>query len=202
MKTTQCTRHWLGPIAVAGALMSAATFSNANEPTDPQVSQAVKDAWITGRLETTYALNPHLNPFTIATDVENSVVTLSGTVKSDIDRDLAVQIAEGIAGISDVRSDLKVDAQTDAELTEAADDPNRTFAQWIRDATSTARVKGNLMANGNTKGLKINVDTRNDDVTLKGVVGSQEEKLLAEMIARNTSGISQVNNELQVDEQS
>jgi osmotically-inducible protein OsmY len=38
-------------------------------------------------------------------------------------------------------------------------------------------------------------------VTLKGAVSSRKEKMLAEMIARNTDGIANVRNQLEINEQ-
>ena len=42
----------------------------------------------------------------------------------------------------------------------------------------------------------------NDVVTLSGAVRSRKEKLLAEMIARNTDGIARVDNRLEIDQRS
>jgi len=189
-------RVLIGATALTAALQAAATSPGEDAP------QPVRDAWIDGRLETTYALNPHLNPLHIDTRVKNGVVTLSGTLESDIDRDLAVQIAKGIEGVSEVNDELSVEPGARAADAAAAAKGERPFPQWIKDAPSTARVKSTLLANGNTKGLAIDVDTNNDVVTLKGSVASREEKMLAEMIARNTSGITSVHNQLVVDGQS
>ena len=46
------------------------------------------------------------------------------------------------------------------------------------------------------------IDTENDVVTLSGAVRSRKEKLLAEMIARNTDGIARVDNRLEIDQRS
>jgi hyperosmotically inducible periplasmic protein len=188
-------------IGTAAAIaLSVAASTAVGGPPDDDALQAVKDAWIDGRLETAYALNRHLNPFAIDTHVEDGVVTLSGTVDSEIDRDLAIEIAEGIDQVSTVRSELQVDPDGASARTEA--DSGRSFGQWVKDVTTTARVKSSLVANGSTQGLAIDVDTTNDVVTLSGQVKSIREKSLAEMIARNTEGTVGVENKLEVDERS
>jgi osmotically-inducible protein OsmY len=160
---------------------------------------AVKDGWLTGKIETVYTLNRHLNAFAINTDVENGMVHLTGMVESDIDRDLAGEIAEGIDGVVEVHNDLKVEASApQATATRVSKDGKRSFGTWVDDATTTAAVKSRLVGNSNTKGLQIDVDTRGDVVTLSGQVGSAEEKQLAEEIARNTGDVEDVVNQLVV----
>jgi hyperosmotically inducible periplasmic protein len=184
------------------ALASSADTRETPESPEGEVAQRVKDAWIAGRVETAFLLNPYLSPFAIETQVDDGVVTLSGTLRSDIDRDLAVEIATGIDGVARVENQLTVDpesAESSRLAGEGADE--RSFGQWIKDATTTARVKTRLLANNNTKGLSIKVDTRDDVVTLTGVVESHREKLLAETIARNIDGIVEVHNRIEVDEQ-
>ncbi len=158
---------------------------------------APKDGWITGKLEATYALNRHLNAFTINTETTNGVVHLTGNVESDIDRDLAGELAKGIEGVVSVDNDLaiKPNSRHDAHT---ATGTTRPFNVFVDDATTTAMVKTKLLANANTKGLKIDVDTRGDTVTLSGEVASSEEKQLAEELARNTGDVKQVRNQLVV----
>ena len=75
----------------------------------------------------------------------------------------------------------------------------RNFGSWVDDATTTAAVKSQLIRNNNTKGLQIDVDTRDDVVTLSGRVATAEEKALAEEITRHTSDVADVRNNLVVD---
>jgi hyperosmotically inducible periplasmic protein len=168
---------------------------------DRSFEGATQDAWITGKIETVYTLNRYLNPFRIDTDVANGIVTLTGTVESDIDRDLAGELAKGIDGVVDVENQLVVDASHrpnhDAAVeTEAG---RRDFGTWVDDATTTAAVKSKLLANPNTEGLQIDVDTSHDVVTLSGRVDSDEQKNLAEELARNTGDVDDVHNQLVVD---
>lgn len=199
---TRARRRLLLLSASGPVLLAAVTAVTAGSPPGDEAPQAVRDAWIDGRLETTYALNPHLGEFDIDTHVQNGVVRLGGAVKSEIDRDLAESIASGIDGVVDVQSLVTVDPGAGMARHAETPDPTRTFTRWIEDVTATARVKTNLLANGSTRGLAIDVDTADAVVTLSGRVASSRERLLAEMIARNTDGIISVKNRLEVPERS
>ena len=56
----------------------------------------------------------------------------------------------------------------------ASRNEHRDFPSWLDDATTTAAVKSRLIANSNTKDLQIDVDTRDDVVTLSGRVATGE----------------------------
>jgi hyperosmotically inducible periplasmic protein len=152
-----------------------------------------RDAWIQGKIETVYLLNANLSSFSIDTDVKNGAVHLTGKVESSIDHDLAGELAKGIDGVVSVDNDLIVDATA-----RSASKDGRSFAGWVEDATTTATIKSKLLSNSNTHGLKIDVDTRADVVTLSGTVTSAEEKQLAEQLARNSADVKDVQNRLVV----
>lgn len=164
----------------------------------------VRDAWLDGKLETALLFNQHLNSFSIDTEVENGVAYLTGAVESDIDRDLAAEIAKSIDGVVRVENQLVVD-ETRVKSANESDDAarkQRSFKQAVTDATLTAKVKSQLLLNENTKGLQIDVDSRNGEVTLSGKVASAEEKQLAEMIADNANGEAAIHSRLQVSDES
>jgi len=154
-----------------------------------------KDAWIQGKIETVYTLNRHLNAFAIDTDVTQGAVHLTGKVESDIDSDLAEELAKGVEGVVSVDNDLVIEAKARKASTDAN---TRPFDVWVDDATTTAMVKSKLLANPNTKGLQVDVDTRGDIVTLSGSVATNEEKQLAEQLARNSGDVKDVRNQLTV----
>ncbi len=151
------------------------------------------DAWIQGKIETVYLLNRHLNSFAIDTMVRGAAVYLTGKVESDIDRDLAGELAKGIDGVVSVKNDLVVAEHSRMPV---ADGDHRPFGEWVEDVTTTARVKAKLFTDRNIAGSKINVDTRADVVTLAGEVASSEAKELAEQLARNTGDVKEVHNQL------
>ena len=161
-------------------------------------SQPAKDSFITGKLEATYLLNRHLSVFSIHPETTNGVVHLTGTVDSNIDRDLAGELAKGIDGVTSVKNDLVVKAGA-SQAGNKSGGSTRSFGEYVDDATTTAMVKTKLLADPNVKGLKIGVETRGDIVTLTGKVGSAEQKQLAEKLAKNTSDVKSVKNELVID---
>lgn len=74
----------------------------------------------------------------------------------------------------------------------------KTAGQTIDDATITASVQGKLTGDKLSNFTRINVDTDRSVVTLNGVVRSTEEKTRAEDLARQASGVTSVNNNLQI----
>jgi len=70
----------------------------------------------------------------------------------------------------------------------------------VDDAMLTARIKTLMTADGRISPTRVNVDTLNGDVTLKGVVPTQEEKDAAEEVARKVEGVKSVNNQIVVNQ--
>jgi osmotically-inducible protein OsmY len=156
-------------------------------------SAMVSDAWRDGKLETVYLLNRHLNNFAIDTEVRGNRVILAGKVESQVDKDLAEELALGIEGIDEVENRLVVAGPRDAD-----GEGNRGFAEAIDDATLVAEVKVELLANDEISGLAINVDASGSTVMLTGQVKSDAERSLAAQIASNVEGVASVDNKLEV----
>lgn len=158
----------------------------------PADSRAASDAWIQTRIVTAYTLSEHLNPFDIQVKVTEGAVVLTGEVETDIERDLAGQIARGADGVKSVRNDIAVAPDSDTER-----EPS-SFYRAVSDATTTARVKTNLLWNEHVAGRDIRVSTENGIVRLEGTVASDAERDLAVQLARNTGGVESVRNEIAV----
>ena len=181
--------------ALPGMLSCSLPTSQAEEPKqDETLGQKIDDATITARIKTAYLFNRHLNSFRINVDTQDSIVTLQGVVKSDIQRDLSGEIAKNVHGVRSVRNELQVSEGA----VENPDELDRTFSQTVLDATTTASVKSALALTKGVKALDIDVSTRWGTVTLSGVVASKTEKQLAEEVARKTDGVKEVDNNLQV----
>jgi osmotically-inducible protein OsmY len=191
----------LGTNLLAPVVYAGETSSSSMQQPDGQTQAKIKDAWLHGKLEATLLFNEHLNSFAIDSDVRNGVAYLRGAVESDIDRDLAGEIAKSVSGITSVKNELAVDkGKAAAAKTSDRSMQNQGFKQSVLNATLTARIKSQLLVNGNTAGLDINVDSNDGVVTLSGEVDSEQEKELAVRIAENTSGSKSVHDRLLVAE--
>ncbi|PTS82294.1 transporter [Pseudomonas sp. HMWF032] len=156
-------------------------------------SRELSEARQEGSIWTAFALNRHLNPFTLDVDVENGSAKLTGKVETDVERDLAEQIALGIEGVKKVDNQLTLDPAFAAKASAA---PN--LSQRFDDATLVATVKSKLLWNSNTEGLDINVNALNGKVSLTGSAQTAEAKELAGRLAANTDGVREVSNQLSV----
>ena len=168
--------------------------------TGEELRGEARDAWILGKVETVLTLNSEISAFAIDTDVNDGVVELSGQVEDDIDRDLAAELARGVSGVKRVDNQIEVTGKPGlvSQAGASVADKGNDLVRWVEDATTTATVKSKLLANSNTKGLKINVDTSEDVVTLQGEVETEEEKALAAQIAATIGAVKRVDNRLVV----
>ena len=76
----------------------------------------------------------------------------------------------------------------------------RSSGEYLDDQTLTARVKSALFADPNVSGFQVNVDSYKGTVSLSGFVDTAAQKARAEDIARQVSGVRQVQNNLSVRE--
>jgi hyperosmotically inducible protein len=74
------------------------------------VEQRVDDAALVAEIEGRIAADPGLSTFNIDVDVNQGVVTLSGTVENDAARMRAAEVARGVSGVVRVENQLEVGA--------------------------------------------------------------------------------------------
>ncbi|NGP54508.1 BON domain-containing protein [Thioalkalivibrio sp. XN8] len=204
-QTTGAGRRALSYTGALALLLTLSTGLAAEREGKSQAWQGeMHDAWLDGKIETSLTLNRYLNPFAIDTDVQDGVVTLSGIVESEVDKELAGEIALGVDGVKKVENKLEVRTgaaeagESTATAGAAPDQQGRDFAARFDDATTTARVKYALLTHDGTDALDIDVDTVNGVVFLTGRVKSGEERDLAGELAANTEGVGNVENKLEV----
>jgi osmotically-inducible protein OsmY len=159
-------------------------------------SQDVTDARQETQISTTYALSPYLRANDLEVSVHEGKATLTGKVEESVSKDLAKQIALGVDGIKDVDNQIVVQADY---VPPARSSAERSYGDVIDDATITAAVRSKLMWSKNTEGLATNVDTKRGKVSLKGTADSKATKDLAGRLARDTRGVTAVDNQLVVD---
>ena len=168
-------------------------------------TKAVKasDGDIQKRVENALQNDPGLKNSDIdVQSVNDGVVLLKGTAATVSDHLRALEIARGVPGVRQVKTEVtSPDKLADAEMQRERDRPEagtRGIGQAAKDMYITSATKMRLLADEKTPATDINVDTRDGLVTLFGIVGSAEAKRAAEADARQVSGVRTVHNELEV----
>ena len=87
-------------------------MSDDMEDTVDEGTSELTDAKIATVIKTRLLMDTDISGFDIDVDVENGVVTLTGEVDSDAERDLAVEIAKNASDVKDVESNLCVVTET------------------------------------------------------------------------------------------
>lgn len=145
--------------------------------------------------------NRDTNPIHADRDAQgNTHVTVDGQkVDQNVDRanqdmkSAGEQIKEGAnqAGAAIERGANKVGNQIETKVVPAA-------KEALSNASITAKVKSRLAQDPAINALYVNVDTNDGQVTLSGKVALPEQKAQAEKVARETDGVKDVVNQLQV----
>ncbi len=144
---------------------------------------------------TTFALNPYLRANDLNVSVVDGKATLSGYVDESPHKDLAKAIALGVGGIDTVDNQIVVQPDYVPSTSSAA----RSYGTMIDDATITAAVKSKLLWSKQADGMSANVQTQSGKVTLRGTADSKADSNLAGRLARNTHGVTEVNNQLVIE---
>lgn len=147
-----------------------------------------KDAWLDGKVETALMMNGQINNFEIDTNVENSVVYLSGEVDNNTEKKLAGKLAANVDGITDVNNKIVV-----------MKPQGETWEGQARDAWIDGRVETALMFDTDINSFAIDTDVREGAVTLTGKVDSDAKKKLAGRIAADIDGVRSVTNNISVE---
>ena len=132
--------------------------------------------------------------------VNKGVVLLSGKAQTLSDSYRAIAVTAAVPGVRRVASEIQSpDKLADAELWRDGSFDAATYEKSAAgDMWITTAAKMRLIANSETPGFDINVDTRNGIVTLFGVVASSDAKQAAETEVRKIGGVKNVVNDLQI----
>ena len=97
---------------VAGLVVLALGFGLAACSTTQEPGQQVDDAAITASVKTKLAADPDVAAINVDVDTNEGVVTLSGRVESQFQKDEAGRIARGTDGVRSVINNLSVGDKT------------------------------------------------------------------------------------------
>jgi len=176
MRANLCPRLFL-PMALL-ILAGPACMS-----TRPPTTQ-VEDHAVTAGVKAALAADATTNPLRVDVDTNEGVVHLTGTVDDPANRRKAEEVARNVAGVRRVVNDIQVG--------------EKTVSQIVDDTFITTKIKTKLTVNPDINPFNIDVDTVNGVVTLTGRVARPEARAEAERLARETEGVREVRNMIQV----
>jgi osmotically-inducible protein OsmY len=212
-------------VLMTSAVSAQTATQEAKEKTSAAVQatgQVVSDAEITASVKSKLLADKTVGGLKLDVDTDKAVVTLKGKVHSATERDQALRLARSTSGVTRVVNKLEIEtAATSGKSTtdkvkettgtavdktkdaaskagEATKDAAVQTKDVVADAAITSAVKTKFLADTKVAGLKIDVDTKDNVVTLTGMVNSVEEKNEALRLARTTSGVKRVVDKLTV----
>jgi osmotically-inducible protein OsmY len=150
---------------------------------DLEVKPLVRlDSQIRGDVISKLAIDPVTESYELNVDVDDGVVTLSGTVDSYSEKAVAEEVAEGVKGVKEVVSLVTYEPVSDRADSDVKHD-----------------IEYRLRADASIDAGLITVQVDDGEVTLDGSVGSATEKSAAVTEAWMVPGVTSVENHLDVE---
>lgn len=188
-QVNEASHKYLAQEAVAG-LPGVTLVDNRLEVKLEGVEQS--DTWVRAKVRNILQLHRNVSGRDTQVDIKDSVITLRGVATSEAQKELATEYAGDVSGVLRV-----INMMTVAATPEPAE---RTVAEKMDDASITAQVKMALYNHRSTSAVNTKVVTRDGDVTLTGIAKNEAEKALVTKLSSDIQGVTQVKNEMTIDE--
>jgi hyperosmotically inducible protein len=211
-------------VATTAACNRSESEVNARRATDKvgvvaaRAGDRLADSWLTTKIQAQYFADDDIKARHINVSTRDAVVTLTGYVDGQPQRELAVQIAKMTDGVRQVNDQLAIAGAprepaavattgdtpppSSPEAPNAANEPSPSAPgaspPSIDDAQVTARVQSKFFIDERIKGTRIDVETRSGVVTLSGDVADDDERAQALLLARTTEGVQRVEDHLTI----
>ncbi len=187
---TFATAALAGSIALTGAVRLAAAADQAKAPA-PSTAQAPTDDTLKDRINFRLETSDTLHKYDVKVKVDKGVATLSGDVATAAQKAEAERLAK-VTGVTHVQNDIKVDPTEDKSVADRMKAGLNKTGEKITDGWITTKVHWFFMGEDALKGSDINVDTKDNVVTLTGTVKSAAGKARAVQLAKHADGVKQV----------
>jgi osmotically-inducible protein OsmY len=155
-------------------------------------SQRVQDRAVTAAVRSRMLGSGEFKGLKIGISTVNNVVTLFGVVPTDAHVESMIGIASNTKGVDEVVNQLTVRTKDDAY------DAVRGTGQQISDEWLESRVATAIMLNRHLKLRELDIEVDDGICMLSGTVDSEEKRVLAEQVASNVQGVSEVRNTITV----
>ena len=178
-----------------------------------RASEKLADSWLATKIQAQYFADNDVKARNILVSAHDGVVTLKGRVDTPNAHEQALQIAKNTDGVLGVNDELTLGAGPAARPGETSASPSSRdtvattgvapstaapVAERLNDSGITASIQSKYFLDSNIKGRRIDVDTHQGVVTLRGEVASDDERAQALILARTTEGVQRVEDSLTV----
>ena len=164
-------------------------------------SREVDDSGTTAKVKAKFVGDDQVSALKIAVSTSNGVVTLTGTVPTEVERDEAERDAASTDGVTRVVNNVVIDPNSigatnaEAKANDKLHQIGNQVAQGATDDGIKAKIASKLLVAG-VSGVKI--DVSQGQVTLSGSVADARKKTEAEALASDTDGVKNVSDHLSV----
>ena len=199
MKSVKKSHRYYRGVVVATGFLAVAAINPLQTAVaaERSATQRVDDAAITAQVKTRLLADEVTRSININVDTEAGVVTLRGTAPTAEAKAKAEQVAKSVEGVQVVANSLIVgdSSMNPQTVTAKAKEVAEEGEHAAGDAWVTTKVKAQLLADSDIKGLDINVSTKDGVVTLAGLVPSKAVRDKAISIAKGVKGVKSVSSE-------
>ena len=146
------------------------------------------DGWMAIKIRSRLLVKANVSAATTKVEVQDGVVTLSGTADNAAQKELTEVYAKDIDGVKSVRNEIVLKDKI----------PGPSMSESIDDASITSQVKYALLTHKSTHSLKTKVTTTDGVVRVTGDASSDAEKSLVTKLALDVRGTKSVTNDMTV----
>lgn len=205
MHTRQLLTSTFGILAMVAGLAACDTTPKDTTPAaPPPMSNDELDRLVVAKLNSDPALAAY--KLDVDADADRNAVTLSGDVPTQGLRTKALDAAKSAHAGLVITDKIDVepgmvertvfDDDMAREARERASSRSESVGDSVEDAWIHAKIRSQLLAEGEFPGGSLNVDVNNSVVTLRGSVSTSADKTKAEQLAKSTDGVKSVRNRL------
>ncbi len=153
------------------------------------------DTAMMSRIKAAMTQSKRLHLQSIGVECREGNITLFGDVQKDADRDLAENLAKEVAGVKELKNEIKVMGVT---VTPDLREARTTSIVKVEDLELEANLTESLQSLPDLPSQTIKIKVTNRDVTVSGQVANEQQRLRIEQIIRNTPKVNSVSNNLKV----
>lgn len=187
----------LGSLVSVSALAQSATVDKAESLGESagkaldnslnHVGNFMDDSAITATVKSALISNKKINNADISISTEKKVVTLSGFIDSQHEKNMAVASTKKIEGVAHVIDKLHVREAQPASV-----------SRYAGDAVITSQIKARLLAKSDIHSRHISVKTSGGMVLLSGDVESKDQARQVVALVKDVTGVQGVKSDLKV----